>query len=249
MQINTIDRAKPQKLYFQVLEILKNHIETGEWRVGTRIPTEEQLCSQYNVSRATVRLAIGELVSLGYLKKFQGKGTFVRRRKPGHSITMLTDLNEEWLTQGVSSISRIIESKVLQPDEDIKNHLNLYEEDYCFFISRVIISEGTPAALQKLYISKNLLPDFISTEDIAERPLYSFIESSCGIKIQRVREMADVSTINEKDADILGLGSNIPVLRTRHICYAQGDMPVSFSESLHTTDRHPKSLDFERLRI
>jgi len=80
--LTAIDRTIPQKLYFQLLEILQGHIETGGWKVGSQIPTEDQLCSQYNVSKATVRLAVAELVSLGYLKKFQAKAPLSGEESP-----------------------------------------------------------------------------------------------------------------------------------------------------------------------
>ena len=112
---NTIDREKPQKLYFQLLEILTGHIENGEWKVGTQIPTEDQLCGRYNVSKATVRLAVAELVSLGYLKKFQGKGTFVRRKKPGNRIPMLLNLGQD---NCPSCLIRMIENRIQPVDDD-----------------------------------------------------------------------------------------------------------------------------------
>jgi len=249
MHLNAIDRTKPQKLYYQILEILKEHIEKGKWGVGTQIPTEEQLCSQYNVSRATIRLAIAEMVSLGYLKKFQGKGTFVRRKKPGPSITMLVNFGEDSVYHNPSCITRIIESKIQQPDSTVRGYLNLSADDHCFFLSRLIIAEGTPLLMQKLYISYSVLPGSINADDLTDISLYSFLENSCGIKIQRIKEMDDVSHISEKDAGHLGLTSNLSALRARHICYAHDDTPISFSEFFYRTDTYARTLELERMRI
>ena len=48
-----------------------------EFKKGDRIPSEEELCARFNVSRATVREAIRELVSAHVLKIRRGVGTFV----------------------------------------------------------------------------------------------------------------------------------------------------------------------------
>ena len=64
-----IDREDHQKLYLQLFAILKKKIESSEWSVGSQIPTEEELCKLFNVSRATVRTAVLELVRQGYLKR------------------------------------------------------------------------------------------------------------------------------------------------------------------------------------
>ena len=53
-----INREDHQKLYLQLYEILKKKIESGEWALNSQIPTEEDLCSMFSVSRATVRTAV-----------------------------------------------------------------------------------------------------------------------------------------------------------------------------------------------
>ena len=68
-----IDRENHQKLYLQLQTIIKKKIESGEGPIGSQIPTEEDLCNMFNVSRATVRTAVLELVRQGYLKRQQGR--------------------------------------------------------------------------------------------------------------------------------------------------------------------------------
>ncbi|MBI5408988.1 MAG: GntR family transcriptional regulator [Nitrospirae bacterium] len=248
MYLNSIDRARPQKLYYQLLEILKEHIQKGDWKVGAKIPTEEQLSFQYNVSKATVRLAISELASLGYLKKFQGKGTYVRRRKPEQNILMMATLGEDWLDCDSPCLIRLIEKKIQQPDNGAGDCLGLFE-DYCFYMSRAIIANGFPSMIQKFYIPRVLTPDFIASEDLTDTSIYSLLENKCGVTILRVKETIDVSEINSDDASLMELEPGKPVLRVRHVCYAQGDSPAGLSESLYRTDVHIKTSEFERLRI
>jgi GntR family transcriptional regulator len=202
MHVNSIDRTNPQKLYFQLLEILKGQIEQDTWKVGSQIPTEDQLCGRYNVSKATVRLAIAELVSLGYLKKFQGRGTFVRRKKPGDRIPMLLNLGED---HHPASIVRVLESRTQLPDDTARDTLNLDDGSPCSFVSRLVLVEGMPLVLQKLYIVSGILPDDLTVEAIGSSPLHAFLESRCGVKIQRVKDMTDVMLIDEAAAAALEL--------------------------------------------
>jgi GntR family transcriptional regulator len=85
-----IDRDNPQKLYLQLHTILKGKMERGEWGVESQIPTEEELCRLFDVSKATVRIAVAELVREGYLRRQQGKGTFVCKRVIPEGLSMLT---------------------------------------------------------------------------------------------------------------------------------------------------------------
>ncbi|WP_116245317.1 FadR/GntR family transcriptional regulator [Nocardiopsis sp. FIRDI 009] len=62
----------------QVISQLRAQIDSGEWGVGDRIPTESELSEQLEVGRNTVREAVRALAHAGLLEIRQGAGTFVR---------------------------------------------------------------------------------------------------------------------------------------------------------------------------
>ena len=62
------------------MEDIIKQIENEELVPGQNIPAERELIEMYKVSRITVRKAIDELVSKGYLYKIQGKGTYVKKK-------------------------------------------------------------------------------------------------------------------------------------------------------------------------
>lgn len=72
--------TSPQRssLVDQVITTLRGQITSGEWPVGTRIPTETELVEQLGVARNTVREAVRSLAHAGLLEIRQGAGTFVR---------------------------------------------------------------------------------------------------------------------------------------------------------------------------
>ena len=80
-------------LYVQIVGNIKYAIDSGELKVGDRLPSETELGKRYSVSRITVRRAISELVDAGYLVKRQGRGTFVRNAGDLHLVQRRTDLD------------------------------------------------------------------------------------------------------------------------------------------------------------
>ena len=66
---------KNAPLYQQIYDEIKDAIEKGVYAPKERIPSELELAEQYDVSRITVRRAVEELCSDGYLVKQQGRGT------------------------------------------------------------------------------------------------------------------------------------------------------------------------------
>lgn len=61
----------------QIVDWMKFRIESGDWAVGTKIPTQRQLAIQFNVNRSTVQLALDELKADGLLQSKLGSGVFV----------------------------------------------------------------------------------------------------------------------------------------------------------------------------
>ncbi|WP_329319565.1 FadR/GntR family transcriptional regulator [Streptomyces sp. NBC_01262] len=61
----------------QVIAQIRAQITSGEWPVGSRIPTEPQLVEQLGVARNTVREAVRALAHNGLLDIRQGSGTYV----------------------------------------------------------------------------------------------------------------------------------------------------------------------------
>ena len=73
--------TKSASITNQVIEYLKENIESGAWKVGEKIPSENQMVTDLGVSRSSIRTAVQYLIGLGVLKSYQGKGTFLIDRQ------------------------------------------------------------------------------------------------------------------------------------------------------------------------
>jgi GntR family transcriptional regulator len=246
MDVGTVDRKSPQKLYCQLLEILKDPIERGEWKVGMQIPTEERICERYGVSKTTVRSAIEELVALGYLKKLQGVGTFVRRLIPDDSIRMAIHMNTERMEFSAVHRYHVIEYGTSRPEVEIADYLQLQPGESCSRLVRVLLLDGTPLAMECLFV-----PSCLCVGDLGERgtaiPLTSCVEGLCALKIQRLREKTDLRCVGEQEAALLRIPPLAPALRIRQFFYRTGDQPVGFAATMRRIDRFGRILEFERL--
>lgn len=74
-----LDRTSGIPLHIQVSNLLTSRILDGEWPIGGMLPSEQLLCTQLGISRGTLRQALAELQSNGYVRREQGRGTFVTR--------------------------------------------------------------------------------------------------------------------------------------------------------------------------
>lgn len=62
----------------EIARLLRDEVRKGTLKPGDRLPTEQQLCSTFGVSRPVVREAISRLKYDGVLESFQGRGVFVK---------------------------------------------------------------------------------------------------------------------------------------------------------------------------
>src|SRR3984885_6458159 len=83
-------------LYLQVVRALKDEIVGGIHPVGTKLPTEEELCARFSVSRYTVREALRRLREDNLVSSRQGAGTIVVPPRPSnsfvHEVMLINDL-------------------------------------------------------------------------------------------------------------------------------------------------------------
>ena len=87
-------------LYAQLVGIIKRNISTGVLAVGDLLPSEAELCRTLNISRNTVRQAIGELEEEGLVVRKRGRGTFVadpatNRRGVRYCFTRIRNVDGE----------------------------------------------------------------------------------------------------------------------------------------------------------
>jgi len=82
--------------YAQIFNTLSRRMQAGRYPVDMRLPTESELCEEFNASRFTVREALRRLVEQGMVQRRQGAGSVVVSTTPQaqylHSLSSLNDL-------------------------------------------------------------------------------------------------------------------------------------------------------------
>lgn len=82
--------------YVHVYNILSRRLASGKYPINMRLPTESELCDEFDASRFTVREALRRLVAQGMVQRRQGAGSIVVAATPQaryvHSLSSLEDL-------------------------------------------------------------------------------------------------------------------------------------------------------------
>jgi GntR family transcriptional regulator len=236
-----IQREYPQKLYVQLYEILKKKIEEKEWNVGFQVPTEEELCKTYGVSRATVRSAILELVRQGYLKRQQGKGTFVCRKVITYELTMLTSFRELMLEPGVRFSTKVLAQTVIMPVDDLPEKLNVSPDKHLIYIKRITVIDNKPIIIQEIYVPFHICPQLLE-EDLEKSSLVE-LSKKYEIKITRIRNYFDIAYLNAEEGRLLEMTEGTPALLLNQSFYS-GETQIMYIRSVKRSDRFKFSIEF-----
>lgn len=239
-----INRDDHQKLYLQLYEIIKKKIENSEWPVGSQIPTEDYLCKMFNVSRATVRTAVLELVRQGYVKRQQGKGTFIYRNMVSEGMPMLTNFREFLFEEGLTFSTNILARTVIMPIDDLDIKLDIPNDKHIIYIKRLHLAEDEPVLLQESYIPYHICP-LLLEEDIEQNSLFDLFEKKYGIKITKIKNYAEITYLKADESALIKLAEGSPAILLTQYFYSAETL-IMYSRTIKRTDRFKFLMEFER---
>ncbi|MCX8031131.1 MAG: GntR family transcriptional regulator [Thermodesulfovibrionales bacterium] len=240
-----IDRDSHQKLYVQIQQIIKKKIEKGEWPVGKLIPTEDELCKIFDVSKATIRLAIYELVRAGYLKRQQGKGTFVTYSGSHFGIAMKTRLTEDLLSKDVIVTKKILKKEIIkQPTVDIQTYFENQNEIY--YITCEGFFDDEPVYIEEFFIPTSLM-HLIHNEDFCQTSLYEQIQSNSVKKIFKIIQTIEVIEVNKEFAEYLNLQLGCHALRVHSLLLGSDSTVIAYIKLTGSGKKYKIQTEFEKI--
>ncbi len=240
----TVDRGSREKLYVQIYSIFLEKIENGEWPAGAQIPPEDELCRIYDVSKVTVREAIQELVREGYLKRLQGKGTFVTLSEPHQGIIMRARLSEDVFGEEVKTEKEILDRGVTGVTEDIRKVLMNEDEIYYILYKKTV---NNKSYREELFIPLFILPD-IENEDLSGRSIYDLIEDKGVKKISRVIQSVEVTKTADNVPSALKTGDGDRALFISRTVISSDGIPIAFSRLTGCGTRLKLRMEFDRIK-
>ena len=154
-ETKTIDKNIPVPLYYQLKELILEAINENKYTAGDVIPTEKEISSYYQISRTTVRQAIGELVQEGILYRVKSKGTFVAEPKIKQEyISKIQSFNDEILHRGMTPSTEVLQFRVLEGEEipaEVIEAFQLSAEEKVIFLHRKRMADGRPIVHSKTF--------------------------------------------------------------------------------------------------
>lgn len=223
-----------ETLYMGICNEIKKRIELGVYKKGGLMPSESEIQSLYGVSRVTARKAYKVLVDEGILRTIKGKGTYVNDLD-SQDWTWMTSFTRQVLGTGRIPSTKIISFRVVLATETVARFLDIETNTSCYYLKRLRYIDNKPVWLTKSYVpyavAEGLSREYFSEKGISQS-IYKVLEHDFGIPASYSEILTVAVPVTEKDAELLGLDFNKPVISTASIGRGVGGRPVVYETTI-----------------
>ncbi len=205
----TSDRPVPQ--YRKLYEILRKHITDCIYKEGDLLPSENELCQIYGMTRPTVRQSLSALANDGYIRKHQGKGSIVHNLPREIGILSVSGTTSAVGDRNLQT--KIIVKPVLMPwPEDFVFPLSGLEKDSgCIYMERLRLLNDVPIFYDISYIANINLPR-ITSRQFENNSLFKILREKYNIEIKGGEQRIKAIPADAKTSRFLKLKKDKPVL-------------------------------------
>ena len=227
----------PKAKYAEIYKDLKRRIETEEYEFQEMLPSENTLIQEYDCSRNTVRRAIADLVTDGYVQSMQGKGVLVIYQpalQTTFTIGGIESFKESAVRNNLKSETKVIHFAELVVDQKISQKTGFNIGDEIYYLQRLHYLDGKALILNHNYFLKSVAVDL--TVEIAEKSIYDYLENTLGVNIVTSRRIMTVEKMTQIDEKYLDLGDYNCMAVVSSQTYNSDGVMFEFTQSRHRPD-------------
>jgi len=224
--------------YVAVREDLRSRIATMD--PGSRLPSESELCAQYNVSRITARRAIEDLALEGMLVRQQGRGTFVSDRRFVQRVResfgeQVTGFYRQQVELGREVTTRVIQN-VRVRDPQASENLRLSPAEDLILLERLRYVDGELHQHVTTFLSAAKYTEVL-LQDFSRGSLFDFLSHTYGVRLAKNDILVRIDHVSGDLARYLNVVQGEAVLTMESTVFDDAGVPVAYGMA-HLTPKN-----------
>jgi GntR family transcriptional regulator len=238
--VNNIDPDNITPLYKQLYNILLQAVKDGTFQPGDKIPSEDKLQEQFNISRVTVRSALQLLVDDEILLKIHGKGTFVADGGFSENPLFGGSFTDTCLRMNVKPSTRIILCAAMPAKVKVAAQLGLDTGEEVIHIQRLRLVDGVACILEHDYFPPAF--GFLLKTELENKSLFSILKKK-GFNPDYFEDHYEIWYASKKDASLLDCDPGTALLRVDQLIFS-GSRIVYYNEQFIRSDRYKYAVHY-----
>ncbi len=225
-----------EPLYAQLKEKIILDLESGSIKPGDRLPSQRELCDQFDMSHMTVRRAINELIAEGVIYAIPGKGLYAAEQKHPAETSMV-GFSGEMSARGYIVTSRILEKSLVLASTVIARALDIPAGSELAFLHRLRLIDGEPISLQYSFLVHRLCPGILDQiQD--DSSLYEVLKNIYKVDLVNSSTTVEATLAQKSQAEMLGLPLPAALLVIEQINDKEPNQPFEYSRLAYRGDRY-----------
>jgi len=223
--------------YRQLYEVLRKQITDGLFKPGDLLPSENQLCAQFGITRPTVRHALDALLNEGMIRKHKGKGSIVYGPPNGIGILSISGTTS---ALGRHNLRTRILSKpaVIQwPQDFIFPLTGAFRESGCIYLERLRLVNDVPVFYDLNYLPNINLPRFCNRK-FEDQSLFDILRKAFQIEVKSGEQRIRAIRADEQVCRYLNIPIGNPVLHLQRKLLTNRPGFYFFSSIYCNTEEH-----------
>jgi GntR family transcriptional regulator len=240
-----LDKNIPVPLYYQLKKQIITLIENSELFEGDLLPPENVLGEMLDISRNTIRQALGELTAEGYLQRYKSRGSFVCKPKlDAHFFTKLQTFNEEMESKGLNHSTVTLGLEKIPAIGDVNECLDIPLNAGLIHLIRLRFANDMPIVYVETFLPFERYEKLMDVNFNANS-LYDSIQKLYGTCVDRMRREIKAVTARKNERDLLKLTRNKAICLVKTWAFSN-NIPVEFSVGRYSGDLTKFSVDIFR---
>lgn len=227
-------QAPGMALYQQIKHYISSKIQDGSWGPGHRLPSEQELVSQFGISRMTVNRALRELAEQGRVVRVAGVGSFVAEEKPQSTLLHIANLADEIRRRGHDYRCEVISVERISASMEVATLLDLQIGESVFHALCVHLENDVPVQLEDRYVNPRVVPEFAAQDFTRQQPSEYLTRN---VPYDQMEHVVDAVLPTVDQAALLDMPANQPCLLLTRRTWTRG-VPVTIVRCLHPASRY-----------
>lgn len=221
-------------LYKRVKALVMEQILAGQWSVGDRIPSEQELVEILGVSRLTVHRALRELQAEQVLVRTPRTGTFVADRKPQATLLAIRNIAQEISEQGHRHSSKVITLEALEAGKELVRELGVKSGTEVYHSVVIHFSEDEAVQCEERFIRPGIAPEYLQ-QDFEKTTTYEYLNARS--PMTEAEQFLDAVLPDTRIQALMQIDAMSPCLRLKRRTW-NGAIVTSFSLFIYPSARY-----------
>ncbi len=232
--------------YQKVYETLQQRIAAGQYPIGSLLPTEQDLCGEFGVSRYTVREALRRLTEGGMLARRQGSGSEVLSKERSNNYVQTMRSLGELFEYASETFLEIDDMAMVVADETLSARLGRVAGREWLRVNAVRRSKtGEGICFSQIYLHSDY-KDAAGALPTLKGPFYRHLEEHYQVEIIEVIQTISAEPFSQRGARAIGVAPGTVAIMVERRYLGRGDVPILVSFNWHPSETFTYSMSLKR---